>query len=213
MQEDPTEPPGDDTTEPQRSEVRERVIPAAALRNVLIEPRLALAKRTFGALVASAAEPPLRLLAEFDVAGVGRLRTTVLSGFSLVDNPGESAGSITLSFDHRGRDPVRYVCNSEQALRVVNRKLIDHGLVVHSVSSATTQKLTIDPVVPAAITLTVDRRRAHVRVNLRNIIMLGSTDYTIPIEALDRTLIDAMVQLVVHQDRTFYRLMANIGRH
>lgn len=213
MQEDPTEPPGDDVTDPHRSEVSQRVIPASAIRAVLIEPRLALAKRTFSALVASAAEPPLRLLAEFDVAGVGRLRTTVLSGFALTDNPGESAGSITLSFDHRGREPVRYVCTSEQALRVVNRKLIDHGLVVHSVSSATTHKLTIEPIVPAAITVTVDRRRTQVRVNLRNIIMLGSTDYTIPVEALDRALIDAMVQLVVQQDRTFYRLMANAGRH
>ena len=116
---------GDSKTNP-ISRVESRVIPSQAVKSVTSEPRLVQAHRTLAALVASSNNPPLKLKAEFDVLGIGRLRTSSLENFALVDNHGDHAGSFTLSFEYHGREPLKHVCESERVYTALRKKLFDY---------------------------------------------------------------------------------------
>lgn len=208
MNDDRTEPLSVDVTDNPISHVRSRVVPShlARLRES-VDPGLSQARRTCAALVASAADPPLRLKTEFELVGIGRLRTSALEGFVLQDHPELADGSFTLSFAYRGREPLVHVCASETLYKVLRRKLFDHDLEVKSISSATASKLIIEPVVNASVSFNVDRAREVARITLRNVVMLGSTTYDLPLTGLDRNLIDSVVDLITNQSRSFYKLV------
>lgn len=215
MSEDKTEPqgaeatdtPAEDTTDDPISRVDSRVVPSGAVRvREYREPRLLQARRTFAALVASSTNPPLRLQAEFDLVGIGRLRTTLLGNFVLLDQREPADGSFTLGFEYRGREPLVQVCPSDAVYKALRRRLFDHGLTVKSAISATTNKLVVDPVVPASIYLGADRARDTACITLRNVVMLGATTYELPLASLDRNMTDALVDLVVNRGRAFYTL-------
>ncbi|CAN0508390.1 unnamed protein product, partial [Phaeothamnion confervicola] len=75
-----------------------------------------------------------------------------------------------------------------------------------SVSSATASKLIIEPRVSAMVSFSADRTRDVARITLRNVVMLGTTIYDLPLASLDRNLIDSVVELVTTQGRSFYAL-------
>lgn len=207
MSDDNTEPLTIDLTDNPISRVQSRVVPAQAMRpTATIEPHLAQARRTCAALVASAGNPPLKLRADFDLVGIGRLRTTSLENFTLTDQLEPRDGSFTLSFEYRGREQLIHVCASEAVYRALRKKLFEHELTVKSVSSATASKLIIEPQVTASVSFALDRTRDLARITLRNVVMLGTTTYEIPLECLDRNLIDALVELITSQGRSFYSL-------
>jgi hypothetical protein len=207
MSDDNTEPLTVDLTDNPISRVQSRMVPSRAIRPTeTVEPHLAQARRTCAALVASASNPPLKLKAEFDLVGIGRLRTTSLENFSLQDQQQPKDGSFTLSFEYRGREQLIHVCASEAVYRALRKRLFDHELCVKSVSSATASKLIIEPVVSASVSFTADRTRDTARITLRNVVMLGTTNYNLPLDSLDRNLIDAVVELITTQGRSFYTL-------
>lgn len=204
---DPTDSPPEDTTDNPISRVDSRVVPSGALRvREQREPRLVNARRTFAALVAASTEPPLRLKAEFDLVGIGRLRTALLANFALLDQQEPADGSFTLTFEYRGREPLVQVCASDTVYKALRRKLFDHGLAVKSAASATTNKLVVEATVPAAVRIGADRARDVASITLRNVVMLGTTTYELPLESLDRGMIDALVDLITNQGRQFYAL-------
>ena len=208
MTDDKTEPLLVDVTDNPISHVRSRVVPGRVARfRESIDPHLSQARRTCAALVASAANPPLRLQAEFELVGIGRLRTTALENFALQDHQELADGSFTLSFEYRGREPLVHVCASEAVYKALRRRLYDHTLDVKSVSSATASKLIIEPLVAASVSFDIDRARDMARITLRNVVMLGSTIYDVPLARLDRNLIDAVVDLITSHSRTFYTLV------
>ncbi len=208
MADDNTEPLTIELTDNPISRVQSRVVPSRAARPTeTVEPHLAQARRTCAALVGSANNPPLKLKAEFDLVGIGRLRTTSLENFALQDQQQPTDGSFTLSFDYRGREQLVHVCTSETVYRALRKKLFDHELSVKSVSSATASKLIIEPLVSAAVNFAADRSRDIARITLRNVVMLGTTTYELPLVCLDRNLIDAVVELVTTQGRSFYTLI------
>lgn len=207
MSNDNTEPLTIDLTDNPISRVQSRVIPARAMRPTeTVEPHLAQARRTCAALVAASTNPPLKLKTDFDLVGIGRLRTTSLENFVLHEQQEPRDGSFTLSFDYCGREQLVRVCASEAVYRALRRKLYDHDLAVKSVSSATASKLIIEPRVSASVSFSADRTRELARLTLRNVEMLGSTTYELPLECLDRNLIDALVELVTSHGRNFYAL-------
>lgn len=207
MSEDKTEPLQLDLTDNPISQVESRVVPTRATRPPDgMEPRLIQARRVFAALVAASANPPLKLKTEFDLVGIGRLRTAMLENFRLSDQENPKDGSFTLSFEYRGREALVHVCASETVYKALRKKLFDHDLSVKSVSSATASKLIIDPIVQATVTMTANRAREMVSVTLRNVVMLGSTTYELPVESVDRNLNDALVELITNRGRGFYAL-------
>ena len=208
MTDDRTEPMLVDVTDNPISHVRSRVLPNCVARPRLsVHPHLNQARRTCAALVASAANPPLRLKAEFELVGIGRLRTTTLENFTLQDHQELADGSFTLSFEYRGREPLVHVCASEAVYKALRRRLYDHALDVKSVSSATVSKLIIEPLVAASASFDIDRARDMARITLRNVVMLGSITYDLPLARLDRNLIDSVVDLITTQSRSFYALV------
>ena len=207
MSDDKTEPLAVDVTDNPISHVQSRVVPSRLARpRESVDPHLSHARRTCAALVASATNPPLRLKAEFDLVGIGRLRTTALENFALQDHQELADGSFTLSFAYRGREPLVHVYASEVVYKALRRKLFEHALEVKSVSSATASKLIIEPMVSASVSFNVERSREMARITLRNVVMLGSTTYHLPLAGLDRTLIDSVVELITSQSRNFYTL-------
>lgn len=214
MPDDNTEPLTIDLTDNPISRVQSRVIPSRVVRPTeTIEPHLAHARRTCAALAASAGNPPLKLKAEFDLVGIGRLRTTSLENFAVQDQQQPKDGSFTLSFEYCGREQLIHVCASEAVYGALRKRLFDHELTVKSVSSATASKLIIEPLVSAAVSFSVDRTRDLARITLRNVVMLGTTTYALPLECLDRNLIDSVVELVTTQERTFYALSIAAAQH
>ena len=208
MTDDKTEPLTIDATDNPISRVQSRLVPSRINRaRETIDPHLSQARRTCAALVAAATDPPLRLKAEFDLVGIGRLRTFALENFALQDHQVPTDGNFTLSFVYRGREPLVYVCASETVYKALRRKLLEHDLAVKSVSCATASKLTIEPLVSAAVSFSADRTRETARITLRNVVMLGSTTYDLPLACLDRNLIDAVVDLITTQGRGFYALI------
>jgi hypothetical protein len=207
MSNDNTEPLTIELTDNPISKVQSRVVPSRAVRPTeTLEPHLAQARRTCAALVASANNPPLKLKTEFDLVGIGRLRTTSLENFSLTEQQSPKDGSFTLAFEYRGREQLIHVCASEAVFRALRNKLFEHDLSVKSVSSATASKLIIEPMVGASVSFSADRTRDLARITLRNVVMLGTTTYELPLECLDRNLIDAVVELVTSLGRNFYSL-------
>lgn len=207
MTEDRTEPLTVDVTDNPISRVQSRVVPNRITRpRETLDPHLSQARRTCAALVAAATYPPLRLQAEFELIGIGRLRTNALENFALQDHQTLADGSFTLSFVYRGREPLVHVCASETVYKALRKKLFDHNLTVKSVSSATASKLIIEPLVAASVSFSADRSRATARIALRNVVMLGTTNYDLPLSYLDRNLIDAVVDLITTQGRRFYTL-------
>ena len=121
MTDDKTEPLLVDVTDNPISHVRSRVVPGRVARpRESIDPHLSQARRTCAALVVSAANPPLRLQAEFELVGIGRLRTTALENFALQDHQELADGSFTLSFEYRGREPLVHVCASEAVYKALD---------------------------------------------------------------------------------------------
>ena len=208
MTADPTEPHADDCSTGPISSVESRVIPRRALPATTVDPLLAQARRMLTALAAAAADPPLRLAAEFDLVGVGRLRTTTLENFALSAHPAAPATGFTLSFDYRGRDALTHVCASDRVFAIVRKKLFDHGLAIKAVASATANKLTVEPIVSAAVSFALDQQSQRVCITLRNVVMLGVVAYEIPRAGLERKLVDAVIDLITAQSRTFYALLA-----
>lgn len=213
MTEDRTEPLTIDVTDNPISRVGSRVVPGRIARpRETVDPHLSQARRTCAALVAAAADPPVRLHAEFDLVGIGRLRTSAVENFALHDLQTPPDGSFTLSFAYRGREPLVHVCTSETVYKSLRKKLFDHDLTLKSVSSATASKLIIEPLVSASVSFSADRSRETARIALRNVVMLGTTNYDLPLAYLDRNLVDAVVDLITNQGRRFYTLIVAATR-
>ena len=210
MSTDKTDPQGKDPTTSPISNVESRLVRPKEAKSAALEPRMVQAHRTLAALVASATAMPVRLKAEFKLVGIGVLRTTSLDKFYLADHNDDAHASFTLSFEYRGREELKHVCGSEHVYNSLRKSLFAHGLVFKSAASATANRLTIEAVVPAAVTIACDASRERASITLRNVVMLGSTEYHLPVDSLDRALIDALVELITNQDKTFYTLTASL---
>lgn len=200
-----TEPQGTDSTSAPISKVESRMMPARPKQSV-VEARMAQARRTFAALAVAANDPPTQLRAEFKLTGIGSLRTTTVGNFLLVDHNSESGSGFVLSFEYRGREQLKHVSNSERVDGALRKMLMEHGLTFKGASSATANRLTIDPVVPAAVTVAAERVRERVTVTLRNVVNLGATSYTFTAERFDHKLIEALVELISTQSHDFYAI-------
>lgn len=207
MGDDKTEPERTDSTSAPISRVESRVMPARPKQNV-IEARMAQARRAFASLAVAANDPPTQLRAEFRLTGIGNLRTSTIGNFLLVDHNTDAGPGFVLSFEYRGREQLKHVSNSERVDGALRKMLMEHGLTFKGASSATANRLTIEPVVPAAVTFAAERARERVIVTLRNVVNLGATSYTFTAEHFDHKLIEALVELISTQSHAFYTIAA-----
>lgn len=203
-----------DTTNP-ISRVDNRLVSPTRVRqakNVGIDVRLNQARRTFASLVATAESMPMQLRAEFDLGGLGKLKTGVLGKFYLGDEQAEGRIGFTLSFEYQGRKGITHRTEAEPAHNALRKVLYSHGLIFRSVSSATVYKLEVEAAVPAFVMVAAAPEGKVITITMRNVIALGTATYELPAEALDRKLVDALVELISRSDREFYALVSTGGK-
>jgi hypothetical protein len=199
------------TTEPV-SRADTRVMSHGSAKSTELEPRMVLARRTLAAFVIDNQAAPLKFKHDFDIAGVGRLRSTEIRKLALVDDNSEGSRAFTVSFEYRGREPLSHVCPSEAVFHKLRKILFDHGLVFRTAAGATVNKVSIEPTVPAAMTVSADLSIGMVTITLRNVLMFGTTTYKLAGEHMDRALIDSMVDLISGQSNAFYALAAKTAK-
>lgn len=210
MAQDKTEP---NTITSPISEVENRVIPAQSAklaRSVGIDRRIAQARRTFASLVAAAENPPLMMRREFDLTGIGTLRTGTLRNFHLADENSEERIGFTVSYEHQGRETLRHVTPSDAVHKALRKALYANGLVFRSATSATAHRIEVEPVVPSWVMITAEPNGRVITIRMHNVTMLGSTTYEVPADAFEHKLVDALVALVSSGDRGFYDLIAKV---
>jgi hypothetical protein len=101
---------------------------------------------------------------------------------------------------------------AELAHNALRKVLYGHGLIFRSVSSATVYKLEVEAAVPAFVMVAAAPEGKVVTITMRNVITLGTTTYEVPAEALDRKLVDALVELISRADRDFYTAVSAGGK-
>ncbi len=193
------------------SQVNNRVMPVQSVKQAKsggVDRRIGLARRAFASLVAAAENPPLQVRGNFEISGLGKLRTGVLRNFRLSDEKGGGRTGFTVSFEQQGREGLKHVTESEAVHKALRKALYAHDLVFRSASSMTAYKIELDPVVPAWIMISGEPDGKTIAVQMHNVAMLGSTTYELPVDAVDRKLVDALVALLSGGDRSFYDLAA-----
>ena len=194
------------------SQVNSRVVPATqvskARKSITADGRIAQAKRNFASLVAASEDPPILQRASFEVNGIGPLKTGRLGNFRIFDEKENGRVGFTVTFEYQGPRPLQHVTESEELHKTIRKNLFGNDLVFNSAAAATVYKIEVSPVVPAYISLTAEPESATLDITLRHIGMLGSTNYTIPAESLDRKMIDALIELVSTNSGEFFGLAA-----
>lgn len=204
----------DDTSSP-ISHITSRVVPAARIqrdKSALLESRLAQVRRALQSLVASAESVPLPLRVTFPLTGVGELRTGSLREFNLVDEQTAQGHGFVLTFRHVGSQPLRHVTSSEHAHKAVRKTLYGYGLEFRSAGADTAYRIEVSPSVPAYVMVLAAADGKTLDITLSNVRVLGSTTYKLAPEAVDRRLVDALVELVTSGERTFYEIVARLPR-
>ena len=206
-----------DSTDPRTSisQVNERVVPVnrvKTLKSGTLEPKVNQIKRAMASLVAASEDPPLHLRGDFEVTGLGHIRTGTLKKFHLMDENTEAGKGFSMAFEHRGSAPMRHVTPSEHVHKAARKALIKHGLDFRSVGSDVAYKIEVQPVVPSYVTVLAGADGKTIAITLSNIGMLGETTYRLGPEHVDRKLIDALVELITHGKRDFYDLVARLPR-
>ena len=171
-------------------------------------PRLVLAYRRLTAFVLNANEKKYRVKAEYDVPGVGTLRLTRAEDFHLTKNAGSSFKTFTLSCHYVGDQELKFVPENKDLYFKVRETLFDHGVEFRSAIAATMSKITVEPNVPVAVTISADIEGGKVLISLRNMRLFGNVDYEFPIESVDTDLVDAIEGLLLMNFDDFYRLAA-----
>ena len=69
--------------------------------------------------------------------------------------------------------------------------------------------MTIEPKVPAALTVSADLRSGCVTITLRNILLLGTMEYELTGERMDRAFIESLAGLLSGRSAVFYTLAEN----
>ena len=195
--------------------VNERVVPAnrvKTLKSGMLGPRVNQARRAMASLVAASEDPPLHLRGDFEVTGLGHIRTGSLKNFHLVDENTEAGKGFSLAFEHRGNAPMRHVTPSEHVHKAARKALIKHGLEFRSAGSDVAYKIEVEPVVSSYVTVLAGADGKTIAITLSNIGMLGETTYRLGPEHVDRKLIDALIELITHGKREFYDIVARLPR-
>jgi|GEM_PF-2844556 hypothetical protein len=203
-----------DTTSP-ISRVDTRLVPPRRVRQakaVGVDVRLNQARRSFAALAAAAESPPLQFRHQFEIEGLEKIRTLRLGKFHVADEATEERVGFTLSFEYQGRDALKHVTEAEITHNALRKSLYAHGLVFRSVSSATVFKLEVSAAVPAFVTVTAVPDAAVITLQMHNILTLGDVNYDIPADALDRRMVDALIELVARGDRDFFGIVQKSGK-
>jgi hypothetical protein len=208
MSGDRTEPNHGGSATTSISKVGSRVVPVSKVKTNVVEPRMTQAQRIFSALAVASNDPPLRLQTEFVLTGLGKLQTKTVGNFLLVDNNTPAGPGFVLSFEYRGREGIKFSTESERVYSSLRKGLFDANLVFKGAASATANRLIIEPVVPAAIDISADRAREKITIVLRNVAVLGTSRYELPVGRFDPPLINALVELVSTNDHAFYGLVA-----
>ncbi|MCZ6773310.1 MAG: hypothetical protein O7G83_15220 [Proteobacteria bacterium] len=199
------------TTEPV-SRAETRVISRGSAKSAELEPRMVLARRTLAAFVIDHQSAPLKFKNDFNLGDIGMLKTSEIQNLSLVDDNSVASQTFIVSFEYRGRESVSHVCRSDAIYRKLRKTLFDHGLAFKSATGATVNKLSIEPIVPAALTVSADLALGIVTLTLRNILMLGTTKYELAGERMDRPFIDSLTGLISGQANAFYALAAKTSK-
>jgi hypothetical protein len=194
------------------SRVQTRVISRGSAKSAGLEPRMVLARRTVGAFVIGNQGAPIKFEQDFEIAGGGRLKTREIQISSLIDDNSDGMQTFTVRFEYRGREPLSRLCASTTAYHKLRKLLFDHGMSFKSATGATVNKVTIEAIVPAALTVSANLRRGHVTITLRNVLLLGTTKYQLAGDRLGRAFIDSMTGIVSGQSNAFYALASATPR-
>lgn len=89
--------------------------------------------------------------------------------------------------------------------------LYGHNLIFRSASGAGVNKVTIEPTVPAALTVSANSRVDAITITLRNVLLLGTTQYELASERMDRSFIDSLTGLISGQLSAFYTLGTKVS--
>jgi hypothetical protein len=194
------------------SRAQTRVISRGSAKSAGLEPRMVLARRTIGAFVLDHQGTPIKFEHDFEIAGSGRLKTREVRIGSLTDDNGHGMQTFTVGFEYRGWDPLSRLCASTTAYHKLRKLLFDHGMTFKSATGATVNKVTIEAVVPAALTVSANLRCGQIAIALRNVLMLGTTKYQLAGDRLDRAFIESLIGIISGQSNAFYALAAATPR-
>ena len=194
------------------SRVENRVISRGTAVNAELDGRMILARRILTAFVLEAKNTPPRLNSEFDIAGVSKLGVSSVEKLSLNDDKEDDNPSFTVSFEYNGRDEIKHVCQSEAVYNKLRTMLYDAGLVFRTATGATVNKITIEPKVPASVTVAADAQSGLVILTLRNVTVLGTIEYELPPDRLDNEFVEAISALIASHANAFYVLASAVSK-
>lgn len=199
------------TTDPV-SRVENRVISRGTAINAELDGRMILARRILTAFVLDAKNSPLMLKSEFDITDVGKLAVTSVEELNLNDDKEEENPSFTVSFEYHGREDLTHVCQSEAVFNKLRKMLFGAGLKFRTATGATVNKITIEPRIPASVTVAADAVTGLVVLTLRNVTVLGTIEYELPPDRLDSEFIEAISALIGTHANSFYVLASAVSK-
>jgi len=188
-----------------------RVISHGSAKRADLKPRMVLARRTLAGFVINNQGGPLRFKHQFEIAGSGRLTTSEIQHWTLIDNNSQGVQSFTVIFEYHGREALTQLCATSDAYHKLRKFLYGHNLIFRSASGAGVNKVTIEPTVPAALTVSANPRVGAITITLRNVLLLGTTQYELASERMDREFIDSLTGLISGQLSAFYTLGTKVS--
>ena len=194
------------------SRVESRVISRGTAINAELDGRMILARRILTAFVLDSKNTPPKLKSEFDITDVGKLSVTSVENLSLNDDKEEENPSFTVSFEYHGREDLTHVCQSEAVFNKLRTMLFDAGLKFRTTTGATVNKITIEPSIPASVTVAADPDTGFVILILRNVTVLGTIEYELPPDRLDSEFIESISALIGSHANSFYVLASAVSK-
>jgi hypothetical protein len=194
------------------SRVENRVISRGTAISAELDGRMILARRTLTAFVLEARNATPKLKSEFVITDVGKLGVSSVENLDLNDDKNTNTPAFTLSFEYRGREDLTHVCQSDAVFKKLRKMLYDAGLKFRTATGATVNKITIEPKVPASVTLAADADTGFVVLTLRNVTVLGTIEYELPPDRLDSEFIEAIGALIASHSNSFYVLASAVSK-
>lgn len=194
------------------SQVENRMVPRGTAMGSAIDACMGQARRVLAGFVLDAQAKPPRLKAEFDIFGAGKLGVSQVSDITLVDDRESADPAFVVSFEYRGREPLKHVSQSEVLYSKLRKQLFDSGLKFSSAAGATVYKIAVEAVVPASVRIAANRATGNVEIRLRNVTLLGTVEYEIPARQFTNEFIDSVASLIGSHANTFYALASAVSR-
>lgn len=194
------------------SQVDNRMVPRSAAMGSALDACMAQARRVLTSFVLDAQAKAPRLKAEFDVFGAGRLGVTEVADVTLVDDRESADPAFVVSFEYRGREPLKHVSQSEVLYSKLRQQLFDAGLKFTSAAAATAYKINVEPIVTGSVRIAALRSAGNVQIRLRNVTLIGTVEYEIPARQFTNEFIDSIASLIGSHANTFYALASAVSR-